>query len=87
MRVTTSLLTQEEEPWSAIIHSDIWMQGNIKTVTKETGGNRNLVLRISLTAKTSIETMLREANATRSFANRIRNARQPFLVLVMRREK
>ena len=26
-------------------HSDVWMQGldNFKTVTKETGGNRNLV--------------------------------------------
>ena len=49
-----------------------------KTVTKETGSNRNVVpkilwrmLQTSFTAKKSNETVLREADTTRSLMNKI----------------
>ena len=65
--------------------------GNFKTRTKETGGNRNVVirrmLRISLTAKISDETVLQEVDTIRSLTNRKCKRQATFFGHVMRREK
>ena len=67
----------------------MWDVDNFKTVIKETGEMWFLrrMLRISWTAKKSIESMLREADTTTSFINRIRKHQATFFGHVMRRQK